>query len=267
MSVYIKENPRYLTQSIESILSQTTLADQIIIVKDGPLTNKLEEVIDGFLKKYEAIFTIVDLKENLGLGLALNEGIKASKNELIARMDTDDIAYFNRMEIQLEEFKQNPELDIIGTLTSEFYNSIDEVVSSRIVPEKHDDIVKFSKRRSPFNHPTVMYRKSALESVGGYRNILRNEDLDLFARMLNKGFKAKNIQIPLLYFRSNKDNYKRRKSWENCINYIKVILNFWKNGYSTTSDLIYVTITQIGMFIAPSWLLKKISDKFLRQKQ
>src|SRR5699024_8506909 len=119
---------------------------------------------------------------------------------------------------------------------------------------------------SPFNHPTVMYRKSSVTDVGGYRDILRNEDIDLFVRMIINKSNAKNIQKELLYFRSNIDNFKRRKSWSNNKNYIKVIFGFWKQGYSTIWDLIFVVITQLGMYLSPMWVLKWISETVLRGK-
>ncbi|HBY89803.1 MAG TPA: glycosyl transferase [Aerococcaceae bacterium] len=266
MSLYIKEKPDYLKSSIESMLTQTVLPNQIVIVLDGPITVDLENIINEYKNSYPSLFTIVALKENLGLGLALNEGIKYCKNELIARMDTDDISYPERCELQLEEFSKNPSLDIVGTLTSEFYETPEDIVSSRIVPENHEAIVKFSKRRSPFNHPTVMYRKSSVTDVGGYRDILRNEDIDLFVRMIINKSNAKNIQKELLYFRSNIDNFKRRKSWSNNKNYIKVIFGFWKQGYSTIWDLIFVVITQLGMYLSPMWVLKWISETVLRGK-
>lgn len=266
MSLYVKENPLYLSQSIDSILNQSLMPDEIVIVLDGPITNELYDVLNEFIEKNPTLFKLVKLEKNLGLGLALNEGLKACKNSLIARMDTDDIAYENRCEEQINEFLKNPSLDIIGTLTTEFSETIENSHFSRVVPEKHEDIVKFSKRRSPFNHPTVMYKKKSVEDVGGYKDILRNEDIDLFVRMIRNGSKAKNIQKQLLYFRSNKDNYIRRKSWTNNKNYILVIYNFWRHGHSSLFDLIYVVVMQLGMVVSPSWLVKYISDNFLRKK-
>lgn len=266
MSIYIREKPEQLALSIDSMLNQTMRPDEIVIVKDGPVTEEIEILLSRYVDMNPDMFKIVSLEVNQGLGLALNEGIKMCTHELIARMDADDISYKNRCETQLMEFTIDSTLDIIGTLTSEFYDTPDKIISSRIVPETHADIVKFSKRRSPFNHPTVMYKKSAVEAVGGYRDILRKEDIDLFARMLNNGCKAKNIPKPLLYFRSDRNSYKRRKSWTNNKNYIGVIYEFWKRGYSSTWDLVYVIVTQIGMFLAPTWFLKLLSDNFLRKR-
>lgn len=267
MSLYIKENPEFLKASIESMVNQELKPEQIIIVFDGPITEALEEVVNSFVVLEPTLYTIVKLDKNKGLGLALNEGIKVSRNELIARMDTDDISYLERCRIQVDIFDKYSKLDIVGTLTSEFYETPDNIVSVRTVPESQNEILKFSRRRSPFNHPTVMYKKSSVLNVGGYRDVLRNEDLDLFGRMLDSGSKAYNIQRELLYFRSNEDNYKRRKSWHNNYNYTKVIYNFWKNGYSSFMDLIFVATIQLGMYLAPIWLLKIISDSILREKK
>ena len=267
MSVYFKENPEFLKLSIDSMIAQTLKPNEIVIIKDGKLTEKLDEVIKYYSSKYTDLFTIVSLDKNLGLGLALNEGLKKCRNELVARMDTDDISLENRCELQVEEFAKNNKLSIVGTMTNEFYNDPSNIVSSRIVPTKHEDILKFSRRRSPFNHPTVMYKKAAVLGCGGYHDVKRKEDIDLFVRMLNQGCIAMNIDKPLLLFRSNEDNFVRRKSWDNCKSYIAVIYDFWKKGYSKTSDLIFVTISQLVMFISPLWFLKMLSNTFLRKKE
>lgn len=266
MSVYHKENPNYFTESIESMLRQSVKPDEIVIVKDGPLTKELDKVISDYVEKYPEFFNIIPLEKNVGLGLALNEGLKKCKNELVARMDTDDISLENRCELQINEFKNNPDLSIVGTWTNEFYDNPSCIITSRIVPEKHEDIIKFSRRRSPFNHPTVMYKKTAVLNCGGYRNVLRKEDIDLFVRMLHSGCKSMNIQKSLLLFRSNEDNYKRRKTWINCKSYILVIYNFWKMGYSSFFDFLFVVFTQLAMFLSPIWVLKIISNNILRRK-
>jgi glycosyltransferase involved in cell wall biosynthesis len=266
MSIYHKEKPDFFIESIESMLRQTIKPDEIVIVKDGPLTPELDQVINKYTNQEPGLFTIVPLEKNLGLGLALNEGLKRCRNELVARMDTDDISIENRCELQLKEFDKNPDLCIVGTWTNEFYDKPSNIVTSRIVPEEHEDIMKFSRRRSPFNHPTVMYKRSSVLNCGGYQDVLRKEDIDLFIRMLHNGCFSMNIPMPLLLFRSNEDNYKRRKTWVNCKSYISVIYRFWKMGYSSTADLIVVVIGQMVMFLSPVWLLKLLSDKLLRKK-
>lgn len=265
MSVYTKENPNYFKTSIESMVNQTLPPEEIVIVKDGPITVQLDEIIDYYESSYPGLLTIVALKENVGLGKALNEGLKKCRNELVARMDTDDISLTNRCELQVAEFIKDKKLDIVGCNIDEFYNNPDEVVSSRVVPTNHDEILKFSRRRNPFNHPTVMYKKISVLNNGGYGDFRRNQDLDLFVRMLNNGCKARNINQSLLLFRANKDNLKRRKSWEKCRSYISMIYSFWKNGYSSFIDLTVVAFSQIIIFISPTWVLEWISSKYLRK--
>lgn len=267
MSIYKKEKPEYFVQSIESMVNQTIMPDEIVIVKDGELTDSLEEVIDKYIDKYPELFNIVTLRDNVGLGRALDEGLKHCKNELVARMDTDDISLPERCELQIMQFNENPELCIVGTMIDEFYDEPDNIVSSRVVPTTNDDIYKFMKRRSPFNHPTVMYKKSEVIRCGGYGKMRRKQDLDLFSRMINNGCIAENINQSLLLFRSNEDNFKRRKSWSYCKSYIDVQFEIWKRGHCSFNDLSFVILGQLVMFLAPMGLLKKISNKYLRNNK
>lgn len=266
MSLYIKEKPEYLKNSIQSMLNQTVIPDEIIIVKDGPLTKELETVLEKYMEEYPEIIRIVASEENIGLGLALNLGLKHCKNELVARMDTDDISLSSRCEKQLKRFQQDSELVIVGTMIDEFFDDPNKIISTRRVPINHSDIYEFAKRRSAFNHPTVMYKKSSVIEVGGYSDLRRNQDVDLFGRMLYKGYKASNINESLLLFRSNISLSKRRKSWGNTKSYITTIHKLNKIGYSKFSDFILVVIAQTVMFLCPlraqNWLYKR----FLRRK-
>lgn len=266
MSVYYKENPEFLKQSIKSMLNQTLPADQIVLVKDGHLTKDLEAVIEEYVNKYPSLFTIVSLKENIGLGRALDKGLEYCRNELVARMDTDDISLPDRCRLQVEAFVKDPKLSIIGTFINEFYDNPNNLVSSRKVPLKHEEIVKFIKRRSPFNHPTVMFKKSEVLRCGGYGHLRRKQDLDLFSRMMNNGCKGANIDKSLVLFRSNEDSFKRRKSWSYCKSYIVAQYTIWKRGHCSFIDLVYVVTGQMVMFLSPMWLLKWLSNTFLRSE-
>lgn len=267
LSVYKNEKPEHLRLAIESMLNQTIIPNQFVIVKDGSLTKVLDEIIDNFKCNNYELFTIVSLKENIGLGLALNEGIKHCKNEFIARMDADDISLEKRCELQLKCFNENDKLDIVGTNINEFMNNPNEIISHRIVPSKYEDIISFSKRRNPFNHPTVMYRKSAVLSCGGYGNYRRNQDFDLFVRMLNNGCVAQNINKSLLLFRADEKNLKRRKSWEKSKLDIILLYSFWREGYSSFLDFMIVSIAQLIVFILPSWSFNILSKKILRKSK
>ena len=265
MSLYAKERPEYLVPAIESIVNQTVAPDEIVIVKDGPLTDELDSVVSEYQGKYPHLFNIVVSESNIGLGKALNLGLAHCKNELVARMDTDDIAKPYRCEKQLAEFEKNSSLDLLGSSVDEFHTTPDEVVSRRVVPTKHEDIYNFAKRRSAFNHPTVMYKKSKVLAVGGYGDLRRNQDVDLFGRMLFSGCIAANIEESLLYFRSNDSLAKRRKSWENTKSYIDTIKKFWKMGYSSFGDYVIIAVAQTGMFLMPVKLQHWVYKKFLRK--
>ena len=120
MSVYHKEKPEYLKQAIESIQAQTLLTDDFVLVCDGPLNDALDGVISAKQQEMGTVLNVVRLTKNGGLGNALNEGIKHCKNELIARMDNDDIAYPDRCEKQLAVFDEHPEVSICSGIVEEF---------------------------------------------------------------------------------------------------------------------------------------------------
>ena len=260
MSLYKKEKPEYLRIALDSMLKQTIEPDEIVLVEDGPLTDELYEV----LSDYPMLHRIRNEK-NLGLGLALNVGLKQCRNELVARMDTDDCSKPNRCEKQLARFLEKPYLAIVGSHIDEFSGEISNVISQRIVPTTSEDIYKFSKKRSAFNHPAVMYSKTAVLENNGYSDLKRNQDVDLFGRMQFEGYKAENIDEALLLFRSSDELAKRRKSWQNTWSYIATIRKFWKMGYSSFSDYAIVAIAQTGMYLMPVKMQNYIYKKLLRK--
>ena len=260
MSLYKKENPEYLRIAIDSMLNQTVAPDEIVLVEDGPLTDELYAVLD----EYPMLHRIKN-ETNLGLGLALNVGLKECRNELVARMDTDDCSKPERCEKQMQRFLEKPYLAIVGSHIDEFIGDTSNVISQRIVPTTSEEIYKFAKKRSAFNHPTVMYSKTAVLENNGYANLKRNQDVDLFGRMQFKGYKAENIDEALLWFRSSDELAKRRKSWQNTWSYIATIRKFWKMGYSSFTDYAIVGIAQTGMYLMPIKLQNYIYKNFLRK--
>lgn len=260
MSLYKKENPEYLRIAIDSMLNQTVAPDEIVLVEDGPLTDELYAVLDDYPMLHR-----VKNEINLGLGLALNVGLKKCRNELVARMDTDDCSKPERCDKQLQRFLEKPYLAIVGSHIDEFIGDTSNVISQRIVPTTSEEIYKFAKKRSAFNHPAVMYSKTAVLENNGYADLKRNQDVDLFGRMQFKGYKAENIDEALLWFRSSDELAKRRKSWQNTWSYIATIRKFWKMGYSSFTDYAIVGIAQTGMYLMPIKLQNYIYKNFLRK--
>ena len=211
LSIYYKERPDFLRQSLDSLFSQTLLPTEVVLVKDGPLTKTLDIIIEEYSKRYLQL-KIVSLSVNQGLGKALNEGLKYCSYDLVVRMDTDDIAKPNRLEKQLKAFNNQSDIDFVCSW----------ILSIRKLPEYHKEIYKFAKKRNPINHPAVMFRKSSVLAAGGYKHFPLFEDYYLWVRMLMNGAKFYNIQESLLYFRSSSDMFKRRGG----INYALMELKF-----------------------------------------
>lgn len=266
MSVYYKEKPEWLEYSINSMLKQTIFPDEFVLVEDGPLTKELDSVIDKFVKKYPKLFKLVKIKNNGGLGPALELGIIKCSNEFIARMDSDDYSKPDRIEKQFEIYNKYPDLELVGTNVEEFEGSIENINCHVVLPETHEDIYKFSKRRCPFRHPSLLYKKSAVLRAGNYREFYLCEDYDLYVRLLSTGCKCYNIQEPLVYMRIGKDFYKRRGGWK----YMKTILKFkneqLKTGYFSFFDYLRSTIPHIIVCLLPNNLRDWIYRNLLRKK-
>lgn len=265
MSLYLKEKPEYFKQCMDSILNQTIQPEQIVIVKDGPLTNELENVLAQYTADKENLYTIVPLKKNMGLGLALAEGILHCRNNLIARMDTDDIAVKNRFELQLKEFEKQPELDICGSNILEFEGSINNIVSERIVPSDDKNIKKYQKRRDAFNHMTVMYKRDMVLKAGNYQSCLLMEDSLLWVHMILAGAKCKNISRPLVYARVGKDMYARRGGWEYLKKYKTGRKRILETGYISRWDYYYTLLVQMIVALMPQQCRKFIFKKILHR--
>lgn len=212
-SLYNKENPVYLRQSLDSIFCQTLSPVEVILIKDGPLTKELDNIILEYYLKY-SILKVIPLSQNQGLGKALNEGLKHCSCDLIARMDTDDIAKPDRFEKQIAIFQKYPELDVVGTWIDEFESDVSNIISVRKLPMTSDEIFLFAKSRNPINHPSVMFKKQSVIDVGGYIHFPLFEDYYLWVRMLMNGSKFYNIQESLLFFRFSPDMFRRRGGWK-----------------------------------------------------
>lgn len=266
MAVYINDEPEYFRAAVESMLNQTLRPSQIVIVCDGKLKNSHNSIISSFEKSNEGLFTIVRIKENSGFWNALNSGLEFCENEFIARMDSDDISLPKRCEIQMLRFKENPELDYIGSYAKEFIGDIGNVVSVRKVPLTNHQIKSYAKRRNPFNHPTVMYKKSKVIACGGYRRMKRCEDYDLAVRLIMSGAVCENISKSLLYYRLTEDTFDRRKNWNNTKGFIYVRYLNWRRGFSSFWDFLLLSILQVILCFMPTCATKWFYQKILRKQ-
>ena len=263
-TVYAKEEPEFLRESIDSILAQTVLTNDYVIVKDGPLTDELDKVLNEYASQYSFIH-LVALPENVGLGQALNAGIKECKNELIARLDSDDISLPERCELQLKEFELHPEYAIIGSDMYEFDHDPSVITAYKSMPHSPEELYRYGKRRNAFNHSTVMYRKSVLSKYGFYSSRRRSQDVELFSKVLHDNYKCSNIAEALVKFRCGDTRVARKKSWRNVKSDIGIFYQNYKMGYAGLVDFLYVLTIQIGFFVLPSRLAAVLYKKMFRK--
>ncbi|RSZ64395.1 glycosyltransferase [Corynebacterium hylobatis] len=217
MAIYRGSDATELAATLDSLWSQTRLADEVLIVEDGPLTAELHGILDTHRTAHPELNTLV-LARNQGLGPALQAGLASVSTEFLARLDTDDIAVPQRLARQLEWLKRHPETDVLGTSMQEFDDARwhatgelpQEGMKIRSLPETHDEIARYAKINSPVNHPSVMMRTVAVQRAGGYRAVHHMEDYDLWARMLASGARFHNLPEPLTYFRTSPAQFERR---------------------------------------------------------
>ncbi|MBO8256012.1 glycosyltransferase [Providencia rettgeri] len=259
MSVYKNEKPTYFDKCLSSLSTQKTLPKEIIIVIDGAIPVEITKVI----LKWKKILPIIDipLESNIGLGNALNEGLKYCSNNWVFRMDTDDLCTPNRFMKQIEYIQKNPNISLFGSCTEEFDSSMSNSLGLRKVPTSHNEIKQYTKRRNPFNHMTVAFRKDVIESVGGYQHHLYMEDYNLWIRVIAAGHQVGNIDEVLVNVRGGDSMVKRRKG----LVYIKSELQLAKLKIEKNID------SPIGAYsnfiirslprLLPTYMLSKVYKK------
>lgn len=210
ISVYRNDSPLFFDRALRSITDEQTVApNEIVLVVDGPVSSEINSIIEKYEQKYQVVNTI-RLEKNGGLGNALKIAVENAKYDLIARMDSDDVAVANRFEQQLKYLSENPSVDIVGGDISEFIDTENNVVAYRKVPMDNSEIAKYLQKRCPFNHVSVMYKKQAVLNAGGYKDLFWNEDYYLWIRMFENGAVMANTGTVLVNVRTGKDMYKRR---------------------------------------------------------
>lgn len=264
MSVYYKEKPEYLRQAMESIQAQTFSTNDFVLVCDGPLNSELDAEIAAKKQEMGITLNVVRLAKNTGLGNALNEGIKHCKNELVARMDSDDIAYPDRCEKQIAVFNSRQEVSICSGIVEEFTIDPKIVDTRRVLPETNMEIIEFAKKRNPFNHPCVMYKKSAVEAAGSYQDFYLLEDYYLWLRMLMNGCQGYNIQEALIHMRAGADMYLRRAGWRYAKAQKDLFRFMLENKFIGRGQYIGSCVIRSGSSLAPNWLRKFMFERILR---
>lgn len=264
MSICSGDNSEYLNAAIESIISQTRPPDEIVVVKDGPLSDELSRIIKQWQQKRPGLFKVVSLPENRGLGVALQQGLKACSYDIVARMDADDISCPDRFEKQLKFLQENRDVAVVSSWMACFEEDPDNIAFIRKMPQKHDDIGKIARYRNPVCHPPTMFRRSEVEAVGGYTDRQRNQDYHLWARMLLNGSKITCIPEPLYKFRCNDDFLKRRTSLQHTISMIKLQNEFLKMGFISYAQYLFNISVRVTACILPVTMTRFIRTRLLK---
>lgn len=265
MCVYEKDNPEWFDTAVQSILNQTVKPDEVVLVVDGPVPEKLSKIIN----RYELFnyFKVIWLPVNLGHGNARRIGLENVTNEIVALMDADDISLTNRFEQQLKFFEDNPNLDIVGGDIVEFIGEQSNIVGKRVVPINDRDIKSYLKKRCPFNQMTVMFKKSAVIKAGGYLDWLCNEDYYLWIRMFLNNAVFANTGTVLVNVRVGKDMYARRGGIKYFFSEAKLQKFMYRKGIISFMR-VFINIAQrlVLQVLMPNWCRAMVYKAFARNK-
>lgn len=267
-SVYHNDTPDFVRMALDSMLVHQTLKpSEVVLVRDGVVPDNLEALIAEYETMYHDIVHVIRLEKNGGLGKAMKLGVEVAQNDIIARMDSDDICSPNRFELQLKYLELHPNVDIIGGQMTEFIDTPDNIIGKRIVPCDNEDIYDFMKNRCALNHVTVMFRKEAVLKVGNYQDWFWNEDYYLWVRMMIAKCKFANVPNVLVNVRSGADQYARRggrKYYESEKGIKKLQL---ENKMITKKEYLhFVSQRYILQILMPNWLRGWFFRKLARNK-
>lgn len=264
MSLYAKERPEYLRESLQSIFEQTLPPAEVVLVEDGVLTPELNEVLDEFGSRYKELKRI-PLSENRGLGLALNAGLAHCTHNLVARMDSDDICFPHRFEMQMRYMLEHPEIDACSSWLREFEDHPENVKSVKKLPQHSHELYSYARTRCPLNHPAVMFRKDAVEQVGGYVHFRLFEDWHLWARMISNGCGMANIPDCLVHFRSSPEMIKRRGGWRYALHAINFQMELRELNFISSYTAVKNSLVRSAVCLMPNSVRSLFYLMFLRR--
>jgi glycosyltransferase involved in cell wall biosynthesis len=256
LSVYEGDRPDYLRQAFRSAVDDQTLRpDEVVIVRDGPVREELADCLAELRAASPVPVTFVPLERNLGLGPALARGLAAARFDVVARMDADDIAMPSRFAIELPLIG---DADIVGSGLLEFTGDPGTVVGQRVPPTGADQIRRYARIHDPFNHPTVVYRRAAVQEAGGYGDLPMMEDYALFARMLAGGARPVNVPEPLIYYRVGAQAFKRRGGAGLLRSELRLQRELRRLRFTTPAELARNVVMRGGYRLVPWWVRRAL---------
>lgn len=265
LPVYHADDPGFLQHSFESATAEQTLApDEVVIVQDGPVGSALAGMLDRLVAESQVPVRQVVLTENRGLACALEAGLAACRHEIVARTDADDICAPERFARQIPLVADG--FDIVGSAIREFVTAGDRSGVVRVPPLTPSQINGAARFHSPFNHPSVAYRKSVVRAVGGYEDLPLLEDYWLFARMLAAGARACNIADPLLDYRVGAGAYARRGGMRLLRSEYELQRRLRGIGFISTPQMVRNIVIRCGYRLVPESLRRRAYRSLLADR-
>ena len=265
LPVYAGDRPDYLARSLVSVTEeQTRPPDEVVVVRDGPVSPELAQTLADLAATSSVPLVQVELQHNEGLGRALDRGLAACRHDVVARQDADDISLPERFEHQLPLIEAGA--DLVGAGLLEFGEHEHDLVGQRTPPTSRVDIRRSAGFRDPFNHPTVVYRRAAVEAVGGYAHLPLMEDYWLFVRMLESGAVADNLAEPLVLYRVGAGAYARRGGRELLRSEIELQRRMLAAGYVSRAQYVRNVAVRGGYRLVPEGLRQITYRRFFTEK-
>jgi len=250
LPVYAGDRPDYLRRAFTSaVQEQTRPPAEVVVVRDGPVPDALTDVLVDLVAASPVPVTVLPLERNRGLALALEAGLAACAHDVVARMDADDVSEPQRFAVQLPLVEAGAE--IVGSALVEFDTDEAEAVAVRVPPLEPGDIARRARLASPFNHPTVVYRRSVVARAGGYRELPLLEDYWLFARMIAGGARTVNVAEPLVRYRVGSGSYARRGGWRLLRSEVALQRHLRAEGFTTPAQFLRNLLVRGGYRVVP----------------
>ncbi|MCW2886826.1 MAG: hypothetical protein QOE54_3501 [Streptosporangiaceae bacterium] len=257
LTVYGGDQPDHVRAAFHSAVPQQTRPpDQVILVQDGPVPSELAGCLAELRVSSPVEVTFITLRHNGGLGPALDAGLTASRYDVVARMDADDVSMPRRFEVQLPLIEKGA--DLVGAGLLEFGTDLDDIRGCRTPPVHPSDIARYARLHDPFNHPTVIYRRSAVLAAGGYGDVPLMEDYWLFVRMIANGAKVANVSEPLVYYRVGEGAFERRGGRALLRSELRLQRRLLGHGFTSRAQYIRNVTLRGGYRLVPTWLRRPI---------
>lgn len=267
ISVYKSDNADFFRKALDSItVCQSVRPSEVVLIVDGPVPDDTNRVIADAEDKYPGLYKLICFEKNQGLGIALQKGLEAASNEIVMRMDSDDIAIPNRFEKQLQFMVDNPEVAVCGGQITEFIDDVDNIVGRRTVPCSNEGIYQYMKSRCAFNHMTVALRRSKILEAGNYQPWFWNEDYYLWIRLMIAKCQFANMPNTLVNVRVGKEMYQRRGGLKYFESEAKIQKLMRDNGIISSWRCYFNILLRWCIQVAmPNWLRGFVFQKLFRK--